>query len=72
MQVNQNSQEYYLSQVPVPAIPPADLTRATRPHWIPVSSTHAYLWREGRMHALATVALTPGRSYVGEWTIALW
>jgi hypothetical protein len=71
VQVNHNSQEYYLSQVPVPAIPPGDLTSTTRPHWISVSSSHTYLWREGRMHALATVAPTPGRSYVGKWSIRM-
>jgi hypothetical protein len=71
VQVNQNSQEYYLSQVPVAAVPPRGLTRTTRPHWISVSSGHSYMWREGRMHALAAVALTPGKSYVGRWSIAV-
>lgn len=67
--VNHNSQEYYLSQVPVPAVPPSGLTRATPPHWVQVSRGHAYAWREGRLHALATVALAPGQSYVGSWRI---
>lgn len=67
--VNRNSQEYYLSQVPVPAIPPPGLTRATPPHWVRVSGGHAYAWREGRLHALATIALAPGQRYVGSWRI---
>ena len=67
--INRNSQEYYLSQVPVPAVPPKGLTRATPPHWITVSSGHAYSWREGRLHALATIALAPGQRYVGSWRI---
>ena len=67
--INHNSQEYYLSQVPVPAVPPTGLTRTTPPHWVRVSSGHAYVWREGRLHALATIALAPGQSYVGSWRI---
>jgi hypothetical protein len=67
--INRNSQEYYLSQVPVPAVPPKGLTRTTPPHWIRVSSGHAYVWREGRLHALATIALAPGQHYVGSWRI---
>jgi len=71
VQVNRNSQEYYLSQVPVPAVPPAALTRATPPRWVSVASGHTYMWREGRMHALAALALPPGTSYVGKWTIEM-
>jgi len=67
--VNHNSVEYYLSQVPVPAATPKGLNRETAPHWVQVSSGHAYAWREGRLHALATVALAPGQSYVGRWKI---
>ena len=69
--VNHNSQEYYLSQVPVPAVPPIGLTRTTPPHWVTVSRGHSYSWREGRMHALATIALTPGQTYVGQWRIPI-
>jgi hypothetical protein len=71
VQINLNSEEYYLSQVPVPAIPPKGLTRNTTPRWRVVSSGHSYMWREGRLHALATIALAPGASYVGPWTIAV-
>lgn len=67
--INRNSQEFYLSQVPVPAVPPANLTRTTPPHWIRVSGGHSYSWREGRLHALATIALAPGQHYVGSWRI---
>jgi hypothetical protein len=69
--VNTNSVEYYLSQVPVPAVAPTGLTRTTPPHWMKVSSGHSYQWREGRLHALATIALTPGESYVGNWAVPL-
>jgi hypothetical protein len=71
VQVNHNSQEYYLSQVPVPAVPPPTLTRRTPPHWVSVASGHTYMWREGRMHALAAVALAPGTNFVGRWSIAM-
>ncbi|HWF55313.1 MAG TPA: hypothetical protein VG223_11820, partial [Solirubrobacteraceae bacterium] len=36
--INRNSEEYYLSQVPVPAVVPAGLTATTPPHWVMVSS----------------------------------
>jgi len=71
VQVNHNSEEYYLSQVPVPAVPPSGLKRTTPPHWFKVSNGHSYMWREGRMHALATIALAPGTNYVGRWSIAM-
>ncbi len=67
--VNQNSEMYYLSQSPVPATPPADLSRTTPPDWQHVSSSHSYMWRDGRLHALATIALPPGASYVGRWSV---
>jgi len=69
--VNHNSPEFYYSQIPVPAVAPKGLTRATPPDWVKVSSGHAYEWREGRLHALATIALAPGQSYVGQWRIPL-
>ena len=67
--VNKNSQMYYLSQTPVPAVPPPGLTRRTPPHWIEVSAGRAYMWREGRLHGLTTIELAPGTSYVGPWSI---
>lgn len=67
--INTRSQEYYLSQIPVPAVPPAGLTARTPPRWIRVSGGHAYQWREGRLHALATIALAPGQRFIGSWRI---
>ncbi len=69
--VNQNSTMYYLNQTPVSEIPPSNLTRSTPPQWHPVSGAHAYLWHDGRLHALAVVALSPESSYVGRWSIPL-
>jgi hypothetical protein len=43
----------------------------TPPHWVQMSSGHAYEWHDGRLHALATTALAPGARYVGEWRIPL-
>ena len=62
---------YYLNQTPVAQTPPAYLSASTPPSWHRVSSGHAYEWHDGRLHALATVALSPGVSFVGRWTIPL-
>jgi hypothetical protein len=66
--VNRNSAMYYPNQVPVQQAP-ANLGPATRPAWSMVSSGHGYSWHDGRLHALAATALTPGSSYVGTWRI---
>ena len=71
VQVNHNSAMYYLNQTPVAETPPAGLNRSTPPDWATVSSSHAYTWHDGRLHALAAVALTPGTSYVGQWSIPI-
>jgi len=68
--VNRNSSMYYLNQTPA-EVPPASLGPATAPHWSHVSSGHRYEWHDGRLHALASVALAPGASYVGRWSIPL-
>jgi hypothetical protein len=68
VQVNQNSAMYYLNQTPAQS-PPSGLTRATPPRWQRIGGGHAYGWHDGRLHALATVALTPGSSYVGRWRV---
>jgi len=34
-----------------------------------VSGRRDYGWHDGRLHALATVALAPGMTYVGRWSI---
>ena len=69
--VNENSSMYYLNQTPVPETPPTTLTASTPPHWHHVSGGHSYEWHDGRLHALAAVALTPGVSFVGRWNLPL-
>jgi hypothetical protein len=71
VQVNHNSAMYYLNQTPVAETPPRSLTRSTPPAWVSVTSGHDYTWHDGRLHALATVALAPGTSFVGHWSIPL-
>jgi hypothetical protein len=66
--VNRNSEMYYLNQTPA-QLPPSGLSRSTSPRWSSVSGGHEYGWHDGRLHALATIALAPGASYVGRWTI---
>ena len=39
--------------------------RARRRNWQRVSGGHEYSWHDGRLHALATVALAPGTTFVG-------
>jgi hypothetical protein len=70
VQVNQNSAMYYLNQVP-PQTPPTRLGPRTPVHWSRVSSGHQYGWHDGRLHALASVAVAPGATYAGRWTIPL-
>jgi len=62
---------YYLNQTPFAATPPANLTASTPPSWHQVSGGHAYEWHDGRLHALATVALTPGVAFMGRWNVPL-
>jgi hypothetical protein len=71
VEVNHNSEMYYLNQTPVAETPPANLTASTPPTWHRVSGGHEYGWHDGRLHALATVALTPGSAFVGRWTIPI-
>ena len=71
VEVNHNSAMYYLNQTPVAGIPPANLSRTTRPAWAKVTSSPEYNWHDGRLHALATVALSPGTSYVGSWSVPI-
>jgi hypothetical protein len=68
--VNHNSAMYYLNQNPAQA-PPSGLTQATLPRWQRVTGSHEYAWHDGRLHALATVALPPGASFVGRWSIPI-
>jgi hypothetical protein len=67
--VNRNSSMYYLNQTPVALTPPTYLTASTPPNWHRVTGGHAYEWHDGRLHALAAVALSPGTSFVGRWRI---
>jgi hypothetical protein len=69
--VNENSSMYYLNQTPVPETPPTNLTASTPRHWHHVGGGHSYEWHDGRLHALAAVALAPGASYVGRWNLPL-
>jgi hypothetical protein len=69
VEVNHNSAMYYLNATPVALTPPVNLSPTTPPSWHRVTSGHAYEWHEGRLHALASVALTPGVSFVGRWRI---
>jgi hypothetical protein len=68
VQVNHNSWMYYLNQTPVPATAPLGLSRTTAPDWQQASSAHDYNWHDGCLHALATIALSPGTRYVGRWS----
>jgi hypothetical protein len=67
--VNRNSAIYYLNQTPVAEVPPTNLTRTTPPSWHRASGADVYGWHDGRLHALSTVARSPGAEYVGRWTI---
>jgi hypothetical protein len=69
--VNEASEMYFLNQTPVANTPPANLTRTTPPRWHSISTGHEYEWHDGRLNGLATIALAPGQTYVGRWSIAL-
>ena len=71
VQVNRNSSMYYLNQTPVALTPPVNLTASTPPKWQRVSGGHTYNWHDGRLHALATVALAPGATFAGRWRLPL-
>ena len=71
IQVNRNSAMYYLNLVPSEQ-PPLRLSPA--PSWQTVSGGREYLWHDGRVHALATVALPPGSmgiTFIGLWRIPI-
>lgn len=71
VEVNHNSTMWYLNQTPLAWNPPAGLGPRTPPRWFRASGGHAYGWHDGRLHALATVALNPGASFVGTWRIPI-
>jgi hypothetical protein len=68
--VNRNSATYYLNQTPS-EVPPSSLTRSTPARWQRVTGAHAYGWHDGRLHALAGVAVLPGVTLAGRWSIPL-
>jgi hypothetical protein len=70
VEVNENSEMYYLNQTPA-ELPPSNITVSAPSRWSRVSDGHAYGWHDGRLHALAAVAIAPGTSYVGRWRIPL-
>jgi len=61
---------YYLNQTPAET-PPSNLGRRTAPSWSLVIGGRSYSWHDGRLHALDTVALPSGASYVGRRGIPL-
>ena len=71
VEVNHNSSMYYLNETPVAQTPPANLSPTAAPSWHRVTGGHTYEWHDGRLHALAAVALTPGVSFVGRWRIPI-
>jgi hypothetical protein len=50
---------------------PAGLTRRTPARWLSLGGGHTYEWHDGRLQALASVALAPGTAYVGRWSIPI-
>jgi hypothetical protein len=68
--VNHNSAMYYLNQSPAQR-PPPGLSPAQPPSWHQVTSARQYSWHDGRLHALASVALSPGQLFAGSWRIPL-
>ena len=66
--VNRNSTMFYFNQTPA-EIPPSGLGPATPAKWSRASAGHEYSWHDGRLHALAAVAIAPGTAYVGRWSI---
>jgi hypothetical protein len=70
VEVNRNSSMYYLNQTPAQT-PPTTLGPRTPANWHFLGGGHSYLWHDGRLHALASVAIAPGTTYVGRWRVPL-
>jgi hypothetical protein len=66
--VNVNSAMYYLNQTPA-ELPPAKVSPKVPPRWQRVSGGHDYRWHDGRLQALASIAISPGTTHVGRWSI---
>jgi hypothetical protein len=62
---------YYQNRTPVALTPPSNVTATTPPNWEQVSGGDTYDWHDGRLHALASVALAPGASFVGRWRVPI-
>ena len=60
---------YYLNQTPYPFPVPGGLTRTTPPRWLAAGGGRTYEWHDGRLQALASIALPSGVSYAGRWAI---
>ena len=71
VEVNHNSAMWYLNQTPFAQTPPAGLGPRSPVKWQSVGGGHDYGWHDGRLHALATVALGPGVSFVGTWRVPI-
>jgi len=71
VEVNHNSSMYFLNATPVALTPPGNLSPTTPASWHRVTGGHSYEWHDGRLHALAAIALSPGVSFVGRWRIPL-
>lgn len=70
VQANTNSSMYYLNLTP-PVNPPPSFTRGKPVRWRLISGGHQYEWHDGRLGALATVAVAASTRYVGRWQIPL-
>lgn len=70
VQVNENSEMFYLNQTPSLPAPPG-LSVTAPPRWTEASTGQSYEWHDGRLHALAAIALAPGQTYVGRWRVPL-
>jgi hypothetical protein len=70
VELNHNSAMFYLNQT-FPTTAPPGLGASTPPRWQRVSGAHEYEWHDGRLHALASVALPPGASFVGTWRVPI-
>jgi hypothetical protein len=68
--VNRHSELYYLNHSPA-EVPPSGITRLTPPEWHALSAARDYVWHDGRLHALASVAISSSTSFVGNWRIPL-
>jgi hypothetical protein len=68
VEVNTNSAMYYLNQTPA-ELAPAKVSPTVPPKWQRVSGGHDYGWHDGRLQALASIAISPGTTYVGKWSI---